>query len=40
MTFQTFGPTEPGSMTATEYAQSLIDTWDGGTGYMDITWPA
>ncbi|MGW0040066.1 hypothetical protein [Gordonia sp. NPDC003376] len=40
MSFQTFGPTEPGSMTATEYAQGLIDMWDDGTGYMHIAWPA
>lgn len=39
LSFHTFGPTKPGSMTPTDYARSLIDLWDDGTGYMAIVWP-
>lgn len=39
LSFQTFGPTKPGSITPTDYARRLIETWDDGTGYAEITWP-
>ncbi|WP_143546839.1 hypothetical protein [Rhodococcus sp. 06-235-1A] len=40
LSFQTFGSTKPGSLTPTEWARMLTETWDDGTGYMKITWPA
>ncbi|WP_299570037.1 hypothetical protein [uncultured Williamsia sp.] len=39
LSFQTFGPTAPGSLTPTRWAQALIETWDDGTGYVPVTWP-
>ncbi|OZD61054.1 hypothetical protein CH263_19460 [Rhodococcus sp. 06-1059B-a] len=39
MSFQTFRSTEAGSITPTEWAQTLIEAWHDGTGYMHMTWP-